>query len=637
MRLTIKLILIIGALVTLTMSIIFTTTAIRISRQNREAILSSARSIYQNLLITREWVAEHDGVLVPKKPGMKPNPFLAHPQLITAEGDTLLLKNPALVTRELSELSDNMGINFSYHMASLDYINPVNRPDEFEKAALEFFDNTKTSSKEFFRFEEVNKRRYFRFFAPLYVKQSCLTCHSTQGYITGDLRGGISVLLDAEPFIQTEKSNVYFTIVLAILSVLLLSVIIFVALRKSVITPLRQIEDATLEIQEGNYGFSLNIPTKDEIGSLAVAMQKMGDRIKESTTYLKTSEAKYRSLVENSLEAVAIVNPEGKLIDFNNKLVRITGFKEEELKERDLFQMMNPENNRTIRGSLAGEKEAGIQATHYESVLTRGDGSEVPVEIYCLTGFRLGENDDLSFVYVRDLSERKQIEKYTLQAEKIFALGHLSSGIAHEIRNPLFALNNNIEFLNKKFSSQSDFSSVYPELKNSINRIHKIITTILDFSRPHKTDFASTNIYRIINNSISLVRKQLEKDSIRIEKIFDKEKIFIEADSHQIEQVFVNLFLNSYEAMGDSGTLKITAGMINGMARVSVEDNGRGISKDNIDYIFDPFYSTSPEGTGLGLAIVQRILDQHLASYNVESDEISGTCFTITFPLKHSQ
>ncbi|MBC8214267.1 MAG: DUF3365 domain-containing protein [Candidatus Marinimicrobia bacterium] len=628
MRLTTKIILIVGLLVTSIISVIFSLLILRVNRQSEESILTTARAIKENVLITRKWISDHDGVLVKKKPGMEPSIFLPHPELITSSGDTLLLKNPALVTRELSELSDKLDGDFSYHMASEKYINPENKPDHFEQAALNFYsDSLLTDDREYFQIEEISGRHYFRYFTPLYTQQSCLSCHAYQGYEVGDIRGGISILLSINSYLNARSSNVLFLIGLGGLSIGLLGVLIFIAIRKSVIHPLRQIEDSAQALKDDNYHLKLPISSNDEIGSLARTLNDMSSRINTFTKKLKDSEKKYHSLIEKSLEAVAITLQNGTIIESNPKLSYLTGYNESDLHNCNFSDLIDIEKIHHISDISNSDSE------HFEAILLTKESTEKHVEIYKIKGLSLGEAENLTFIYIRDISERKQIEKYAIQTEKMFALGQLSSGIAHEIRNPLFALNNNLDYLNKNLNSD-EFDEIYPELQDSVTRIHKIVTTILDYSKPHKPEFKSIDIRESIKKSLSLVKKQYEKSSIRIDTKFHDEISQIEADSHQLEQVFLNLMMNAMNAMGNAGTLTIESKLMKNHIKISIQDTGIGIETEELDRIYDPFYSTFTNGTGLGLAIVQRILEQHNAKYYVESEKDFGTTFFIFLPHK---
>ncbi len=632
MRLTTRVILIIVLSVTTIISIIFYVLMQRFEKQMQEDLLIRARSIYKNILIVRKWVSRYNGVYVLKLPGVKSNPYLPHPDLVTTSGDTLTLKNPALVTRELSELSGYMGGNFSFHMASLKYINPANKPDAFETSALIYFerDTSRVKQGEFYRVERYDEHTIFRYVAPLYTEESCLTCHSAQGYKVGDLRGGISILVDMDRYQQAKRANIAFLLSSAFFTIIFLSILIFVALQGSVIRPLRKIEAAARKIQEGEYQFQLDVKQRDEIGNLARTFEVMRDRIQQYTRKLEDSEKKYRSLIEHSLEAVAIVDPRGAIIDCNSKLLHLTGYQSDAIKHLRLEDLLDLGHRKQMeKGSVSqGDSE------RFETLLVTRDKLQIPVEIYRIRGFSLGSKTNLSFVYVRDLTERKKLEQYTIQTEKMFALGQLSSGIAHEIRNPLFALNNNIEYLKEKFGDQPDFQEVYQELQNGVVRIQNIVSAILDYARPHQPEFKPVDVHSVVHKSLMLVQKQFEKSRIRIVTAFAARSRQVQADPHQLEQVFINLLLNAFQAMDGAGELRITTRHLRHHLEIRIEDSGKGIPPEDLTRIFDPFYSKSPNGTGLGLAIVQRILDQHHARYRVESQLGLGTIFVIALPYK---
>lgn len=633
MRLGSRVVLITGSLVTFIITALFIIFLIRIDTQLDDQILTKARSVYKNVIITRHWLADHDGVLVRKKPGMKPNIFLPHPDLITNSGDTLLLRNPAMVTRELSQLSQSMGGDFSYHLASTNYINKQNKPDSFEEAALAYFeDSTRhTGVKEYYRIEDRDGVKHFRYFAPIYIKTSCLSCHADQGYEVGDLRGGISVLLNVKSILAAKKENIIIFITIAIISVTVLVILIFISIQKSIIKPLRIIEGSAQNIEEGNYNIDLNIHSPDEIGNLARAFQSMSDKIQRDTAKLKYSEWKYRSLIENSIESIIVIQSNGNIIESNNKMTKLTQYTNTDLKQKNFFELIDIKEKKSLPSEyfdVSGSNE------HYETILISQNNFRIPVEVYSISGFNLSGMSDLSFVYVRDLSKRKQVEKYAIQAEKMFALGQLSSGIAHEIRNPLFALNNNIGFLNKHISHNQTFKEIYPDLKSSIERIHKIVSTILDYSKPHTPELKEVSINAIIEKSLTLIKKQFEKSSIKIEKQLSDDIPHILADSHQMEQVCVNLILNAKQAIGSKGTVTITTTFHSSdKVLLMIEDTGCGIDKDEIDRIFNPFYSTFKDGTGLGLSIVQKILETHQAEYSVVSEPDYGTTFTLILPI----
>ena len=173
----------------LSVSAIFLALAMRSKTLLFDQIVTQARAHFQSIVITRKWSAQHGGVYVIKRPGMQSNPYLENPDINDTDGRVLTLKNPALMTREISELADENNI-FTFRITSLRPLNPDNTPDSFETIALREFE---VGVSEYVITEKTPKGERLRYMAPLFVEQSCLTCHAHQGYRLGQVRGGISV------------------------------------------------------------------------------------------------------------------------------------------------------------------------------------------------------------------------------------------------------------------------------------------------------------------------------------------------------------------------------------------------------------------------------------------------------------
>ncbi|MDD2737109.1 MAG: diguanylate cyclase [Desulfuromonadaceae bacterium] len=154
--------------------------------------LSKARSHFDNIVMTRRWSAQYGGVYVEKQAGMVSNPYLINPDIHDVTGKTYTLKNPALMTREISEIADKGGM-YRFHITSLKPLNPLNAPDTFERSSLEAFEKGKTELVEMVMDGDHD---IYRYMAPLKTEQSCLKCHAIQGYKVGEVRGGISVSFD---------------------------------------------------------------------------------------------------------------------------------------------------------------------------------------------------------------------------------------------------------------------------------------------------------------------------------------------------------------------------------------------------------------------------------------------------------
>ena len=207
---------------------IFIGFAVQTDRLIDDQYLTTARAHFKNIVLTRRWNAEHGGVFVKKGPDSPSNPYLENPDITALDGTVYTMKNPALMTREISEYAQKSG-DFIYHITSLTPLNPDNVPDDFEKTALTGF---QAGDKEKHTLVRGNDQAVYRYMAPLCVENSCMACHAKQGYRIGDVRGGISVTFDVS---ATEKKMVrdrYSFIGLGILaSLMLLGIILFLISR----------------------------------------------------------------------------------------------------------------------------------------------------------------------------------------------------------------------------------------------------------------------------------------------------------------------------------------------------------------------------------------------------------------------
>ena len=159
-----------------------------------EEVLSRSQTHFRDIILTRHWNAQFNGVYVEKTEGVVSNPYLENPDITTVDGRIFTKKNPALMTREISEFAREDSL-YSFHITSLKPLNPNNAPNEFEKEALLAFEQGKSEVYNKFR---IYDKTYFRYMAPLPVEEACLQCHAKQGYQVGDIRGGISLIISLE-------------------------------------------------------------------------------------------------------------------------------------------------------------------------------------------------------------------------------------------------------------------------------------------------------------------------------------------------------------------------------------------------------------------------------------------------------
>ncbi|MDH4162318.1 MAG: diguanylate cyclase [Nitrospirota bacterium] len=217
----------VSLVITLALSAVFLGMAIRTRQLISEENVVRARSLFNSIILAREWNAHYGGVFVEKKAGVSSNPYLRNPDIRTSDGKTYTKRNPALMTREISELAARKGL-FTFHITSLKPLNPANTADAFEQSALKNFE---TGSAEQFMTDRAGGA-LFRYMAPLFVERPCLQCHEHQGYRIGDVRGGISVSFDVQDVAAKIRNNTLAIIFFSFLTILsLLGLIYYFSMR----------------------------------------------------------------------------------------------------------------------------------------------------------------------------------------------------------------------------------------------------------------------------------------------------------------------------------------------------------------------------------------------------------------------
>ena len=230
--------------------------------------------------------------------------------------------------------------------------------------------------------------------------------------------------------------------------------------------------------------------------------------------------------------------------------------------------------------------------------------------------------------------ENKKLFAKLLQADKLAALGTLSAGMAHEIKNPLASIKGMTQVLQENLADPEFISRYQDVVERQINRINNIVEKLLKFGQPQKLDIKQIDLTQVINDVFALLDSQIKKNNIDLEKKIHS-MIELEADAAGLTQVFMNLFLNAIQAMPDGGRLVITSKLESeGRLFLEITDTGVGISPAALGKIFDPFYTTKASGSGMGLAVAYRIINEHQGDIQVESTLKKGTTSKIWLPLK---
>jgi two-component system sensor histidine kinase AtoS len=373
-------------------------------------------------------------------------------------------------------------------------------------------------------------------------------------------------------------------------------------------------------------------------GQLAVAIDNA-----QLFTEVENARIYNETLLENMTTGVIAVGADERVTVFNNEAGQITGLNPREIIDHSLDRLPA-----CLREILCETLRTGNRQEDSEMVVPMGDHHAV---VRASSSIFHGQQGEMlgALVVLTDITALKRLELQIRRSDRLASLGTLSAGMAHEIKNPLVSIKTFAQLLPERYQD-SDFRDTFSNLiGHEIDRIDSLVNQLLRFARPAKPVLKPMHVHEVLEKSLQLVGHRLYQKEIKLTRSWQADVDTIRADADQLEQVFLNFFLNAMDAMKRGGELHVTTeihdatewvtaisgtnGDSHEVLRISIRDDGEGIRKEDIAHVFDPFFTTKDYGTGLGLSVVHGIVQEHGGQIEVESELKKGTAFHILLPL----
>jgi len=334
------------------------------------------------------------------------------------------------------------------------------------------------------------------------------------------------------------------------------------------------------------------------------------------------------NIVENMPIGLIAVEKDGTIVSLNQAAESVLRISSGDIPGKKAEEVLRP--LWSIAEDLKGEKIIIEKEINYPLP----EGRTVPLDVIS----SLIEGDDnTSWGYIilfRDLTEIKSLKDEIERSKRLASLGRLAAGVAHEIRNPLSSIKGFATYFRDRYRENKEDQATANIMIQEVDRLNRVIGQLLEFARPMSINMVPTSIQSTVRHSLKMVNKQASEKNIIVVNNLPHQTIEIPMDPDRFAQVLINLFLNAIESMEGGGTLSIDLSRDEkaGIVMISVTDTGRGIEKEVLEHIFDPYFTTRQSGTGLGLAIVHRIVESHNGEIKVDSNVGKGTRFTVLLP-----
>lgn len=412
----------------------------------------------------------------------------------------------------------------------------------------------------------------------------------------------------------------------------------------------RSFEARFLSREGTPFYFSTNLTPIVENGHVTGAVgisRDINERIvlEQQITGLKNFQ---ESILKSMQAGLITVDLEGRITSFNAGAEEVLKIGAREALGLPLAQIVGEEAARTF----LQQAPRGDFPTNREMPLKTRAGHETDIGFTATPLLDDSGAHTGSILSFKDISAIKRMQAEVMRMDRLASLGVLASGIAHEIKNPLAGIKAMAQTLQQDVLPREESFDYLERIVRQVNRLDALLKTFFDYARPRPPQRKRHRIQDILHEVMTLVDKRLQEHEIRFVARIPAETPPIFADFHQIQQVLLNLIINAIDAMEEGGELLIEAqlrrstpapypGGAAAPARAGVEiavsDTGEGIPEENLEVIFDPFYTTKAQGTGLGLSIVYRIIAAHDGEITVTSRVGAGTTFRVLLPTEEEK
>ncbi|WNM60011.1 ATP-binding protein [Candidatus Nitrospira allomarina] len=439
---------------------------------------------------------------------------------------------------------------------------------------------------------------------------------------------GIHTSLLRERMTSSLKTSVVFALVALPIAWLLTMGLATLTLR-----PIHALAEQMEQLRQGRFDVLTDLSRTDEFRELASQLQLLGQQLKSDRLNTLSEETHLQGVIEHLEDGVIVVDDQGKVLFLNQAMefmVDIPGPHLPGHRLESLGESFTP-LIRLVNQALAERKD--LKAVPCSLPRKRENKSFYISVIYLSSSPRFHG----AMILCRDIESMKTLQSLVRYAAQLTTLGQLTSGLAHEVKNPLNAMVIHLEILKEEAKGlNGDFQKSLEVLEGEVHRLDRVVLGFLKFMRPQELELSSVDVNQLLKRELSLLEREWGNKGIRFVLDCESDLPAISADPDLLSQVFLNIILNGCQAMEEQGgDIRIaTSTHQDNEIRISISDQGPGIPPEMQEKIFQLYYTTKHHGSGLGLSLVYRFIQLHEGVIDVQTEMGKGTTFIIRLPRK---
>jgi signal transduction histidine kinase len=371
--------------------------------------------------------------------------------------------------------------------------------------------------------------------------------------------------------------------------------------------------------------------TEDTVVQVSDKIERIGRRMRNVEEVFSAMKENLDSIMANLQDGILLFTAEGRAALVSDSVERFLGIPRSQLFGNTLTGIFTLE---TKLGRLVRDAFETGRTVDQEEIETE-TGRRVQVSLDFVVDEDSGPSASLgALLTLHDLESVRELESELELSRRLAAIGRLTSGVGHEVKNPINAIVVHLELLRNKLSGPDARAMRHLEIiESEIQRLDRVVQTLVDFSRPVELQLKEQDLRRIVSGVLMLASAELETHNVRVSSHMPERPLNAKVDADLVKQAILNVVLNGAQAMAQGGEMHVTLRDEGRMAAIEIADTGSGIPSDIRNKIFDLYFTTRKDGSGIGLAMTYRIIQLHNGSIDVQSEQNIGSTFTLKLPL----